>query len=67
MLHVGGPLATCLFEGEGDVVAEADVAAVVEAAGGAGGAMAGLLFLGWWMMQSGEEGDGWSYEWEGGG
>lgn len=33
MLHVGGPFATGLFEGEGDVVAEADVAAVVEASG----------------------------------
>ena len=42
MLHIGGPFATCLFEGEGDVVAEADVAAVEEAAGGAGGAGADL-------------------------
>lgn len=38
MLDIGGPFATRLFEGEGDVVAEADVTAVVEAAGGAGGA-----------------------------
>ena len=38
MLDVWRPFATCLFEGEGNVVAEANVTAVVEAAGGAGGA-----------------------------
>mmetsp|Transcript_6221 Transcript_6221/g.7841 ORF Transcript_6221/g.7841 Transcript_6221/m.7841 type:complete len:88 (-) Transcript_6221:219-482(-) len=47
VLYIGGPFATCLFEGEGDVVAEADVAAVEEASGGAGGAGADLC--GGWL------------------
>ena len=47
MLYIGGPFATCLFEGEGNVVAEADVAAVEEAAGGAGGAGADLCGVRW--------------------
>ena len=38
MLHIGAPLTTGLFEGEGHVIAEANVATIVEAAGGTGGA-----------------------------
>lgn len=44
-LHVGVPSTTGLFHGEGDVVPEANVFAVVEASEGAGGAMARLLSL----------------------
>ena len=41
--HIGIPSTTRLFHGEGDVVPEANVFAVVEAAEGAGGAVACLL------------------------
>jgi len=44
-LHVGVPSTTGLLHGEGDVVPEADVFAVVEASEGAGGTIACLLSL----------------------
>ena len=50
MLDVWVPFATCLFEREGNVVPESDVPAVVETAGGSGGAGAdcGGGCLWWW-------------------
>ena len=44
-LDIGIPTTARLLHGEGDVVAEANVFAVVETAAGAGGA--GALLLGW--------------------
>ena len=54
MLDIGRPLTTSLFEGKGNVIAEAYVTTIVEATGGTGGAGADCCCGGHWRLGGGE-------------